>query len=155
MSRPKHDDRLTKLRGNDYLLQIDQFQQYYDALPENMVPSSSFSSQTPYLTSLSPFSKPHELTPSPARPSPILCPVPLPPVPLQRLDHPKPLLLSPTIRRRFGLPRRLRLPPGHDGEPLGAVPSRVSGQGDVQILLRRDGAERGVQLSAGLGKDSG
>ena len=28
---------LTSNRGNDYLLQVDQFQQYYDALPDNMV----------------------------------------------------------------------------------------------------------------------
>ena len=102
---------LTSSSGNDYLLQVERFQDYYDALPENMASTHR----------LLAFQIPSTANMNPAGSGTIRSSLSFPPSTIQQLRRHEPLFLFPPICRRLGLPSRLCLPTSHDGQPFDRV----------------------------------
>ena len=118
---------LTFSSGNDYLLQVDRFQEYYDVLPENTAsPHRMLASQIPPIANM-----------NSAGSRTIRSPLSFPPSTIQQLRRHKPLFLLPPIRWRLRLPSRLCLPAPHDGQPFDRVSIGLPRQGQLQVILRR------------------
>lgn len=126
---------------NDYLLQVDQFQQFYDAVPENMASLTLVPAIR--ITPIANMSQ--------ARSRTIRSPLPLPSSTIQQLHRHKSLLLLPPIRRRLRLPSRLHLPAPHDGQQFGRVSIRLPRQGELHVILRHHRREWKFRIQRGLG----
>ena len=117
---------LTPSSGNDYLLQVERFQEYYDALPEDTAsPHRMLAFQITSIANM-----------NPAGSGSIHSPLSFPPSTIQQLCRHKPLFFLPPICRRLGLPSRLCLPAPHDGQPFNRVSIGLLGQGQLHVILR-------------------